>query len=141
MSATVILAFVLGPLLLAGVVVWMVLRNMRRAESQGAAQKAELDERKTRAAWAGATVASLRNRPTPAPGERVVRVDLRLEVRAQDGTRYFTTPSWMVNVEALANLQPGTQVSVKIDANDPQLIFPNVSWAELWPGTRPKAKV
>jgi hypothetical protein len=109
-----------------------VVAPLRQA-ARGQARLANLRARAERAVWSSATVASLRNRPAPGTGERRVRVDLRLQVKAPDGTLYAATPSWFVDVDALANLQPGASLSVKIDAEDPAVIYPNAPWAEIWP--------
>lgn len=132
MTATlVILAITLVLILLAAGIYAAVTAPRRNAAAQ--ARQAELRARAARAVWSSATVASLRNRPAPGAGERRVRVDLRLQVQAPDGSVYPATPSWYVDVDALANLQPGASLSVKIDADDPSIIYPNADWAEIWP--------
>lgn len=119
---------------LALLLYWLATRSARRQALAYRARRDDYEERAQRGVWANATVVNLRNRPEQehiGPATRV-RVDLRLQVDAPGGQKYSATTAWIVDSYALAQLQPGQPVSVKIDPDDPQKIYPNVSWAVPW---------
>ena len=59
-----------------------------------------------------------------------LNVQLTLDVQPPTGTVYRATTGWAVDYIAASQLQPGQTVAVRIDANNPSLIYPGVAWAE-----------
>jgi hypothetical protein len=60
-----------------------------------------------------------------------VNVRLRLEISPKDRPRYQTTVTWDVENAALPKVQEGCRVGVKIDPENPNIIYPRVGWAEF----------
>jgi hypothetical protein len=58
-------------------------------------------------------------------------VDLRLEVQPPGGAPYLANTEWELNISSMSMVEPGKSVAVKIDGEDPEIIYPNVSWARL----------
>ncbi len=127
----VILGLVLLPLAAAGLIVYMVLRKMRREGLEAMAQRDALREREKHAVWAAATVVSVQRAEMIQSGTLRSRVDLRLKVEPPGGEAYLALAHWLVDQALLAQIQPGSALSVKIDAQDPQMIYPNLSGAEV----------
>ncbi len=125
----------LGLLVIAALVIGWVLWGTRRQAAQAQRRHAQVEAAQARALWGGATVVNLRNDPrvAAAPGEHgLVRVSLRLEVQANSGEKYQATTEWLVEPYAVAYVQPGQSLSVKIDTQDPAIIYPNAPWARYW---------
>jgi hypothetical protein len=124
------------PLLIAGLVVLLVRRNLGRQGTEAREQRAEADERAARGVWAQATVVNVLQMPRLLPGETpdAVKVDLRLEVLPPGGAKFLTLATWLVDTTALANVQAGATVPVKIDSRDPARVYPHVNWARPWVG-------
>ncbi len=60
-----------------------------------------------------------------------VNVRLRLEISPKDRPRYQTTVTWDVENAALPKVQEGCRVGVKIDPENPNIIYPRGGWAEF----------
>ncbi len=129
-----VLAAIAATVGLALLLYWLVTRSARRQALAYRARRDDYEERAQRGVWANATVVNIRNRPelSPVGPATRLRVDLRLQVDAPGGQKYSATTAWIVDSYALAQLQPGQPVSVKIDPDDPQKVYPNVSWATPW---------
>ncbi|MGD8454782.1 MAG: hypothetical protein PVF83_00250 [Anaerolineales bacterium] len=95
---------------------------------------AEYKKRQSQAVWAGATVVTINKPKMNHYGRRQLKVDLRLEVESPAGEKYQVRTAWLVDVDVLSQIQPGASVSIKIDAEDPQIIFPNMRGVEYWIG-------
>jgi len=92
----------------------------------------EIEDRIARAIWAGASVVSLKSQKILEDATGAVRTELTLLVQPPDGEAYPASTVWRIDISALASVQPGESVSIKIDQLDPQIIYPNVSWAQYW---------
>lgn len=99
---------------------------MRRGEKIEVERKARL----ARARPAKATVVQIGKSASRSRNTEAV-VKLRLEVRPPDAEAYAVTTAWQVPLANMSQLQQGQTVAVKIDADDSQIIYPNVSWAEF----------
>jgi hypothetical protein len=100
------------------------------AQHQAAAQ---FHERAARAVWAGATILSIRNcNPKGEPGGKSM-IDIKLQVLKSDQKTYNATAIWIVDSIALPALKPGQHIPVKIDQEDPRIIYPNMMGMEFIP--------
>lgn len=59
-----------------------------------------------------------------------VVVRLRLEIHRPEQSPYQATTAWEVGPAHIPKIQEGQSVAVKIDQDDPNIIYPRVSWAE-----------
>ena len=95
---------------------------------------AEYKKREARAVWTGATVVTVDKPKIDRYGMRKLKVDLRLEVESPSGEKYQVKTSWLVDEDMMPQIQPGASLSVKIDAEDPETIYPNMPGVEYWIG-------
>jgi len=109
-------------LLIAAVMVFLVMRKQQLRWAEQSQRAEEYHQRQTRAAWAKAMIVNSRG---GILGETKARVDLSLEVTPEDGATYRALTVWLIDVIALSNFQPGQELQVKIDADDPSIIYPN----------------
>jgi hypothetical protein len=119
-SAVVLLALVVGG----------ILYGLHRRQRQQALES-QVTTDGTGAVWAGATVVSMRQLYRMG-AETEVNVELRLLVQPPVGESYQALVTWAVDQAMLAQLLPGQNVSVRIDAADPQRVYPNMSGARSW---------
>lgn len=118
--------------LVTGILVYRAIQNQYQAGSRAAIRQAEFKARAQQAVWAGATIISARHHTAAQEMRQKVKVDLRLQVQPPQGEPFQARTSWHVDVSLLAQFQPGQQLSVKIDREDPTRIYPNISGAEYW---------
>ena len=130
MGTIIVLSAILVPLLVLAAILFSVFR--REGAHLGAVKErmTELAARAARASLAQATVVSSRTLGTFEDGAMAF-VELRLEVQPPGGTVYLATTEWELNISSLSTVEPGKRVAVKIDGDDPALIYPDVSWANL----------
>lgn len=103
---------------------WMIYQGNKAAAAQRA--------REARAARASASILQIgKSSPRPRQGSTVVK--LRLEVHPPAAEAYQVSTVWDVQQANLSQIQPGQKVSVKIDAEDAQRVYPNESWASFAP--------
>jgi len=95
---------------------------------------AEFKKREKRAVWAGATVITVNKPKIDRYGMRQLKVDLLLAVESPAGEKYQAKTSWLVDEDMMPQIQPGASLSVKIDAEDPEIIYPNMRGADYWVG-------
>jgi hypothetical protein len=69
----------------------------------------------------------------PGEGATQVRVLLTLEATLPGGKPYRTHADWFVQLMALDNLKQGSQIAVRIDAQDKDIIYPAEEWAKYIP--------
>jgi hypothetical protein len=93
-------------------------------------EMAAFTERVARAVWAGATVVTVNKPRMDTYGMRKLKVDLLLAVESPAGEKYQTKTSWLVDEDMMPQIQPGASLSVKIDAEDPEIIYPNMRGVE-----------
>jgi len=93
--------------------------------------------RQQKAVWASATILSLHGGIVTGEMGGVsnrARYELRLKVNPPGGEPYLTRTTWLVEVAQMSMLQQGQQLSIKIDQEDPSIIYPNVGWAKFVSG-------
>jgi len=121
---------------LAGLAI-IAFRAVRAPMREGAEKQreiAEINKREKRAVWAGATVITVNKPKIDRYGMRQLKVDLLLAVESPAGEKYQTKTSWLVDEDMMSQIQPGASLSVKIDAEDPEIIYPNMRGVDYWGG-------
>jgi len=109
--------------------VYVAVQRARRRAEQAHREQGERELRRRGGVWAGATVVILRRPIELAQAHSRALGELRLLVHPPSGQDYPALVSWLVELHALDQVQPGQELSIKIDPLDPQVIYPNVSWA------------
>lgn len=98
-------------------------------------RKVKQDSAKLAARLAQATPAEAKviqvGRSLDQKNQGTVNIRLRLEVNAPDRTPYQTTVTWDVQTASIPKVQEGKQVPVKIDVENPKIVYPRVGWAEF----------
>lgn len=124
------LAAIFVPLVTIATILFVVVRRESASLDAARERSAELTTRMVRASVAQARVLSSRTRGTFDDGAMAF-VELRLEVQPLGGAPYLATTEWELDMSALSMMASGEHVAVKIDNEEPEIIYPNVSWAEL----------
>jgi hypothetical protein len=128
---------VIAILLGFGVIVILVaVREISSQREQSIAQHeagARFHDRAARAIWASATILSIRNCNSKRELGGKSMIDLRLQVLSSDQRSYNATAIWIVDSIALPALKPGQHIPVKIDQEDPRIIYPNMMGMEFIP--------
>jgi hypothetical protein len=88
----------------------------------------EFKQRFTVAVMASATVVSAQV-VAHHPNQNKQVMHVQLSVTPPGHQPYFASNNWEVEKTALAYLQPGSEVAVKIDTQDASIIYPNTGWA------------
>ncbi|MCU0848846.1 MAG: NADH-quinone oxidoreductase subunit C [Spirochaetes bacterium] len=65
----------------------------------------------------------------PEQGGGTARVKLLLNILSDPDKPYTASTVWLVDITAIDYLKQGGEISVKIDADDPKIIYPGASWA------------
>ena len=116
----------LVPLTIVVAIVWLVRWLLRSGE---ALQKAE----RARLAAARPGRARIVNAESSGVVQGVSRnplVRLDLEVHPEVGAPYAASTAWFVDIVAVPRVQPGLELAVKIDAEDPGIVYPVDTWAK-----------
>ena len=133
MRLDLIIFIVITALLVGGIVSLKAFRHLQEEKTRTANfKRAELERRAKSALWTGATIVSARAHTAAEDMRESVRVDLTLQITPSPGEPYTARTSWRVKLPLLSQFQPGVSLSVKVDKNDPDLIFPNQPGAEFW---------
>jgi len=110
----------------------MSIFNSQRKEVER--HKQLVNDHQTRlktALWAGAVVVSMDIQSIMYAGVPWRIVDLILKVQPPESEAYIAKTTWKINMSSLGLLQPGNEISVKIDTTDPKLVYPNIQGAEF----------
>ncbi len=121
-----IVAFAL-PILTIGFFIWFFL-HMRRPRKPKTARD-DHRTRQERAVWAWAKILSANQGSINT--YHMARVELQLEVHLPGNPVYQAKTTWLVEQEALPSIEDGKEISVKVDPQDPQYIYPNGAWAKF----------
>jgi hypothetical protein len=109
--------------LIFGFAWYLLLRNRNKKKPK----KEDHDTRQSRAVWARAVVISSE---VGAPGiTGLLRTTIKFEVHLPGSEPYQQQAVWLVEQSALEYIQPGKDVSVKIDRENPQYVYPHGTWA------------
>ena len=131
---------------LAGVVIFLAVaagaviytlsqRNAKMVQAHLRAK--DFIARQQTAVWASATIMSMQGGIITGDMGGVsnwASYKLSLEVNPPGGEPYLARTTWLVEVAQMSMLQQGQQLSVKIDQEDPTIIYPNVGWARYVQG-------
>jgi hypothetical protein len=82
-----------------------------------------------RAVWAWARVITSTQGAAGLGG--MVRVAMELEVHLPGTPPYTATANWLVEQEALAYVETGKEIPLKVDPQDVKFIYPNGPWAKV----------
>jgi hypothetical protein len=133
-SGSTVLILVLSGIIAFALVLFLIFARLMR---QSARESLEAERRQrqhlqrlNQAGYAEASILSVRN--SAAVGVSDVKVDISLQVKPPDGASYQAITTWLVELAALSQLQPGQTLQVKIDRNDSRLIYPVSEWAKFW---------
>jgi hypothetical protein len=61
-----------------------------------------------------------------------LKVAVSLEIHMPNAEAYTTNTTWEIDITAIAHIQPGQIVSVKVATDEKSKIYPNVAWATYW---------
>jgi hypothetical protein len=111
----------------------LYIQFQKRTAGETKTQVMDLAARQENAVWASATLLNAQGGLVGGDGGAAgwARYELSLEVTAPGGAPYQASANWMVEVTQLSMLQPGQQLSVRIDQQDPSIIHPNAAWAKF----------
>jgi len=109
---------------------WLFIR-MRRPKK---AKKVKDDPvtRQDRAVWAWAKVLS--SNLGALNTLHMARVEMTLEVHMPGSPAYQARTAWLVEQEALASVEAGKEISLKVDPQAPEHVYPNGTWAKSLEG-------
>ena len=113
--------------IMVGSAIWFML-SMRRIAGKKKKIKDTPQMRRERAVWAWAQVVSSTHGEPGLGG--MVRVTLEMEVHMPGTPMYPATTTWLVEEEALAYVETGKEIPLKVDPQDQKYVFPNGSWAK-----------
>lgn len=116
-------------LTLVGLVVFALLRQQRLEMERAQARQAELLRRAEQAVPGRARIISARLVTTSQREAALLSVALQLEVRPQDKYPYLASAVWLVEASSMASLQAGSEISIRIDQKDEQIVYPNMGGA------------
>jgi hypothetical protein len=119
-------------LILAGSGVVLVLRRIELQSGAAQSRVEDFRTRQKRAVWGGATIVSVRRAILAEDARGKEKIDLTLQVQPPNGESYSAHATWYADLSALAELVAGASVSIKIDATDPKIIYPNMTGVEYW---------
>jgi hypothetical protein len=114
------------PILTIGFVAWFFLRMRGKRKLKTA--KDDPTTRQERAVWAWAKILS--SSQGAINTFRMARVEMKLEVHMPGSPAYQANATWLVEQEALASIEEGKEIALKVDPLGPQHVFPNGSWAK-----------
>jgi len=112
---------------LVGTAVWIIIRM--RSMSGKKKSKDSPQAHRERAVWAWARIVSSTRGEAGLGG--MVRVTLNLEVHLPGTPPFNATTPWLVEQEALAYVEIGKDISLKVDPQDLNYIYPNGPWAKV----------
>jgi hypothetical protein len=92
----------------------------------------KLDKRFSLALDAQARVLSINNSMVLRDVRGKLKLSLSLEIHMLNDHSYTTFATWEIDLTAIAHIQPGQTVAVKVDNDEKHIIYPNVPWATYW---------
>jgi hypothetical protein len=117
--------YLLVPLLALGLAIWG-LSLAFRAASRVAARR---DRRLAAAKSADARITRVGKSYTYRNDPRVC-LFLEMQVQPRLGRIYSTGSAWKIDPAHVPDVKPGKALKIKIDAAQPNTVFPDVPWAE-----------
>lgn len=126
----IIIIAAMAALGLGGLAIRQLLRQQTLATRTHAAA---MRERETHAEWAGATVVSIISEAQQHDQLGSALLEIQLKIQPPEGEPYTTRTRWEVDMTARPLIQPGAQLPVKIDTQDPKVVYPNIGGAAYSP--------
>jgi hypothetical protein len=120
-----IVAFAL-PILTIGFFAWFFLRTRAARKPKNA--KDDPSIRQEKAVWAWAKIIS--SDQGAVNTFRMAHVEMKLEVHMPGTPPYQVSVTWLVEQDALASMEEGKEIALKVDPLGPQHVFPNGTWAK-----------
>jgi hypothetical protein len=114
-------------MLVIGLMTWFFVRARRQRKPK--TEKDNHQTRQDRAVWAWAKILS--SSQGPVNTFRMARVEMQLEVHMPGTQAYLAKTTWLVEQEALASVEEGKEISLKVDPLGPQYVYPNGPWARF----------
>ncbi len=114
------------PILIIVLTIWFLYR-MRKGRKPKV-EKVDDRTRQERAVWAWANI--LKSTQGPVSSFGVARVEMELEVHLPGSPAYPAKVTWLVDKESLGYVAVGQELSLKVDPQGPEHIYPNGSWAK-----------
>jgi hypothetical protein len=114
------------PVLTIIFIVWYFLRSRRQRKLKTA--KDDPTTRQERAVWAWAKILSASQGAVNT--FRMARVEMELEVHMPGTPAYQAKATWLVEQDALASVEEGKEIALKVDPLGPQHVYPNGTWAK-----------
>jgi hypothetical protein len=118
---------IMAVIIMVGAVIWVFAQRGRTAKPKK--KKEDPQTRLERAVWAWALVVNSSHGAAGLGG--MLRVTLELEVHLPGTPPYTINTTWLVEQDALEYVETGKEVSLKVDPQAPEYIFPNGSWAKI----------
>jgi hypothetical protein len=125
MSKFQILVLLLSAFVLPSLLVLGILFYKNRARKK-------YNKRFANALDAQARVLSINNSMVLRDVRGKLKVAISLEIFMPNAEAYTTNTTWEIDITAIAAIQPGQIVVVKVDNDDKHIIYPNVPWATYW---------
>ncbi len=122
--------FLLSILLGIAVLIWATRVNRGRGRKKR--EKVDHRTRQDRAVWAWAKIQDAKTGPVNAGGQ--AQVDMQLEVHLPGTPAYPAATTWLVDQAALGYVETGKEISVKVDPQGTEFIYPQGPWAKFKDG-------
>jgi hypothetical protein len=61
-----------------------------------------------------------------------LKITVSLDIQVSNEEAYTAVSTWEIDIMAIADIQPGQTVAVRVDTDEKTTIYPNVSWARYW---------
>jgi len=113
------------PVIIVITIVLLLVRKERKLQAEQLAQAKHHQEAEARAIWACAIVEMVGS-GSGYEGTGKTAINLQLKITGQGGKEYSVPARWLVDLVQLPNIQPGVQLSVKVDTDDPTIIYPHM---------------
>ena len=113
------------PVLTVIVAIWY----FARAHPRKPKNKEDHATRQGRAVWAWAKVLASTCGTVNLAGQ--ARVEMQIEVHMPGTPAYPIKVTWLVDQDALPSIEPGQEISLKVDPLAPQYVYPNGPWARF----------
>ena len=92
----------------------------------------KVEIRFSNALYAQARVLSINNSMVLRDVRGKLKVSLSLEIHMLNDNPYTANATWEIDLTAIAHIQPGQTVAVRVDTDEKTTIYPNVPWATYW---------
>ena len=92
----------------------------------------KVEIRFSNALYAQARVLSINNSMVLRDVRGKLKVSLSLEIHMLNDDSYTANATWEIYLTAIAHIQPGQTVAVRVDTDEKTTIYPNVPWATYW---------